>query len=162
MAEQHHEGEHHAPKQITPKSLGDYLEAMSRPVFQTGMSWKVVDAKWPGTREAFKGFDINKVARMGDPDIDKLATDTRVIRNRRKIEAIVDNANRMIALEREHGSFKKYLRSHDDFEALVKDLRKQFKFLGDMGSYLFLYSVREKVPSWEEWCGGRDGGRRKR
>jgi 3-methyladenine DNA glycosylase Tag len=146
------ETEHHAPKQITPKTPGDYLEAMSRPVFQTGMSWKVVDAKWPGTREAFKGFDINKVARMGDPDIDQLATDTRVIRNRRKIEAVVVNANRIIALEREYGSFRKYLRSHDDFESLVKDLRKQFKFLGDMGAYLFLYTVREKVPSWEEWC----------
>ncbi len=147
------ETEHHAPKQITPKTPGDYLEAMSRPVFQTGMSWKVVDSKWTGIRAAFKGFDINKVARMGDPEIDKLATDTRVIRNRRKIEAIVENANRIVQLEREYGSFRKYLRSHDDFEALVKDLRKQFKFLGDMGSYLFLYTVREKVPTWEEWCG---------
>jgi DNA-3-methyladenine glycosylase I len=156
------ETEHHAPKQITPKTPGDYLEAMSRPVFQTGMSWKVVDAKWPGTREAFKGFDINKVARMGDPEIDKLCTDARVIRNRRKIEAVVDNANRIIALEREHGSFKKYLRSHDDFEALVKDLRKQFKFLGDMGSYLFLYSVREKVPDWGEWCHRGEGSAKKR
>ena len=147
--------EHHAPKQITPKTPGDYLEAMSRPVFQTGMSWRVVDKKWPGTREAFKGFDVNKVARMGDPEIDRLCTDTRVIRNRPKIEAIVENANRIVALEREHGSFRKYLRSHDDFEALVKDLRKQFKFLGDMGCYLFLYTVREKVPSWEEWCSRR-------
>ena len=147
--------EHHAPKQITPKTPGDYLEAMSRPVFQTGMSWRVVDKKWPGTREAFKGFDVNKVARMGDPEIDRLCTDTRVIRNRRKIEAIVENANRIVALEREHGSFRKYLRSHDDFEALVKDLRKQFKFLGDMGCYLFLYTVREKAPSWEEWCSRR-------
>jgi DNA-3-methyladenine glycosylase I len=146
------ETEHHAPKQVTPKSLGDYLEQMSRPVFQTGMSWKVVDAKWEGTRAAFKNFDINKVARMGDPEIDKLATDTRVIRNRRKIEAVVLNANKMIALEREYGSFKKYLRSHSDFESLVKDLRRQFKFLGDMGAYLFLYSVRENVPPWEEWC----------
>ena len=144
--------EHHAPKQITPKTPGDYLEAMSRPVFQTGMSWRVVDTKWPGIREAFKGFDVNKVARMGDPEIDKLVQDTRVIRNRRKIEAIIENANRIVALEREHGSFRTYLRSHDDFEALVKDLRKQFKFLGDMGCYLFLYTVREKVPSWEEWC----------
>lgn len=145
--------EHHAPKQITPKALGDYLEAMSRPVFQAGISWRVVDSKWPGIRAAFKEFDAYKVARMGDPEIDKLATDTRVIRNRRKIAAIVGNAYRMVELEREHGSFKKYLRSHDDFETLVKDLRKQFKFLGDMGSYLFLYTVREKVPSWEEWCG---------
>src|SRR3972149_2504828 len=125
------ETEHHAPTQITPRTLGDYLEAMSRPVFQTGMSWRVVDKKWPGTREAFKGFDVNKVARMGDPEIDKLVQDTRVTRNRRKIEAIIENANRIVQLEREYGSFRKYLRSHDDFEALVKDLRKQFKFLGD-------------------------------
>jgi DNA-3-methyladenine glycosylase I len=144
--------EHHAPKQVTPKTPGDYLEAMSRPVFQTGMSWRVVDSKWDGIREAFKGFDIDKVARMGERDIDRLATDTRVIRNRRKIEAIIENANRIVQLEREHGSFRTYLRSHDDFDALIKDLRKQFKFLGDMGSYLFLYTVREKVPSWEEWC----------
>jgi DNA-3-methyladenine glycosylase I len=149
----HEETEHHAPKQITPKTLGDYLEAMSRPVFQTGMGWRVVEKKWPGTREAFKGFDVNKVARMGESEIDKLTQDTRVIRNRRKIEAVVNNANRMVALDREFGSFRKYLRSHDDFELLVKDLRKQFKFLGDMGAYLFLYTVREKVPSWEEWCG---------
>jgi len=151
----HEPTEHHAPKQIAPKTPGDYLEAMSRPVFQTGMSWRVVDNKWPGTREAFKGFDVNKVARMGDPEIDKLVQDTRVIRNRRKIEAIIENANRIVALEREYGSFRKYLRSHDDFEALVKDMRKQFKFLGDMGCYLFLYTVREKVPSWEEWCSRR-------
>ena len=151
----HEETEHHAPKQITPKTPGDYLEAMSRPVFQTGMSWRVVDSKWAGIRVAFKGFDVNKVARMGDPEIDKLVQDTRVIRNRRKIEAIVENANRIVELEREHGSFRTYLRSHDDFEALVKDLRKRFKFLGDMGCYLFLYTVREKVPSWEEWCSRR-------
>jgi DNA-3-methyladenine glycosylase I len=149
------ETEHHAPKQITPKTPGDYLEAMSRPVFQTGMSWRVVDKKWPGTRVAFKGFDVNKVARMGDPEIDRLVQDTRVIRNRRKIEAIVENANRIVELEREYGSFRNYLRSHDDFEALVKDLRKRFKFLGDMGCYLFLYTVREKVPTWEEWCSRR-------
>jgi DNA-3-methyladenine glycosylase I len=146
---------HHAPKQITPKAPGDYLEAMSRPVFQTGISWQVVDTKWPGIREAFKGFDIDKVVRMGDAEIDRLTRDTRVIRNRRKIAAIVANANRILELEHEYGSFRKYLRSHDDFEALVKDLRRQFKFLGDMGAYLFLYSVREKVPPWEEWCGRR-------
>ena len=148
----HEDTEHHAPKQITPKTLGDYLEAMSRPVFQTGLGWRVVDKKWPGIREAFRGFDVNKVARMGDLEIDKLCVDPRVIRNRRKIEAIVDNANRIVQLERQYGSFRKYLRSHGDFEALVKDLRKQFRFLGDMGAYLFLYTVREKVPSWEEWC----------
>ena len=154
--------EHQAPKQITPKALGDYLEVMSKAVFQTGISWRVVDNKWPGIRVAFKGFDADKVARMGVAEIDKLTADTRVIRNRRKIEAIVENANRMVQLEREHGSFRKYLRSQADFEALVKDLRKQFKFLGDTGCYVFLYVVREKVPGYEEWRASRGESARKK
>jgi len=45
------------PKQIRPKRLSDYLEVMSKAVFQSGMSWRVVEAKWPGFREAFFEFD---------------------------------------------------------------------------------------------------------
>lgn len=144
-----------APPQITPKRLGDYLDVMSKSVFQTGMSWKVVNNKWPGTREAFHDFDADRVARMTEREIDKLTQDTRVIRNRRKIEAIVENANTMVALEREHGSFRKYLRSHNDFDALVKDMRKRFRFLGDMGAYIFLYIVKEKVPDYHDFRDAR-------
>jgi DNA-3-methyladenine glycosylase I len=144
-----------APKQIQPKRLGDYLEVMSKSVFQTGMSWKVVEAKWPGTREAFKDFDAEAVAHMTPMDIDDLATDKRVIRNRRKLEAIVENARKMLDLQDQHGSFRDYLRSHGGFEETVKDLRKQFKFLGDMGSFHFLYVVGEEVPSYEQWCASR-------
>ena len=46
--------------------------------------------------------------------------------------------------------YKKYLRSHDDFKATVKDIRKQFKFVGEMGSYYFLYVIGEEVPPHEE------------
>lgn len=140
-----------APPQITPKRLGDYLDVMSKSVFQTGISWKVVNNKWPGIREAFHDFEAERVARMTDREIDKLTQDTRVIRNRRKIEAIIENANTMVALEREHGSFRTYLRSHSEFEALVKDMRKRFRFLGDMGCYFFLYVVKEKVPDYHEY-----------
>jgi DNA-3-methyladenine glycosylase I len=140
-----------APPQIKPKRLGDYLEVMSKSVFQSGISWDVVESKWPGTREAFGGFDAEAVARMSDRDIDKLATDTRVIRNRRKIAAIVDNANSMIELDAQHRGFRKYLRSFDDYDALVKDLRKRFKFLGDTGCYHFLYVVGEQVPEYHAW-----------
>ena len=147
--------EYGAPKQIEPKSLGDYLEVMSKSVFQTGISWRVVENKWAGIREAFRGFDAQAVASMGERDIDKLAGDTRVIRNRRKLEAIVENANRLLQLEAEHGSFRNYLRSHGGFEAKVKDLKKQFKFLGETGSYVFLYIVGEQVPPHEEWEASR-------
>jgi len=143
--------EKQAPEQINPQSLGDYLEVMSKATFQTGMSWRVVESKWPGTRDAFRGFDADAVANLTESDLDALTNDKRIIRNRRKIEAVVENARRMLELEKSHGSFRDYLRSHDGFEATVKDLRKQFKFMGDMGSYYFLYVVGEKVPSHEEW-----------
>lgn len=145
-----------APKQIKPQRLGDYLEIMSKSVFQSGISWAVVNKKWPDIREAFDGFDAPKVASFTEKRISELADDTRVIRNRRKIECIVENARRMIELEEEHGGFQKYLRSHQDFDALVKDLQKQFKFLGDSGCYVFLYIVGENVPPHEEWMAAQE------
>ena len=140
------------PERVDPQSLGDYLEVMSKTVLQSGMSWKVVDSKWPGISEAFRGFDADAVASFGEPELDELTGDKRVIRNRRKLEAIVSNAQTMVELDQEFGSFRNYLRSHGDFEGTVKDLRKRFKFLGDMGTYHFLWVVGEEVPSYEEWC----------
>ena len=147
--------EYGAPPQVKPKRLGDYLEVMSKAVFQSGMSWQVVNKKWDGIRDAFRDFDAEGVARLGEREIDALTQDTRVIRNRRKIEAIIENANRMLALEAEHGGFRKYLRSHGGFEATVADLRKQFKFVGESGCYIFLYIVGEEVPPHDEWEASR-------
>ncbi len=144
-----------APKKIRPKGLGDYLEVMSKSAFQSGMSWQIVEAKWDGFQKAFKGFDPEKVAAFGSKDVERLVKDKGIIRNRRKIEATIHNAQTCIDLEDEFGDFKKYLRSHDDFEALVKDLRKRFKFLGETGIYVFLYVVGEKVPPHDEWMKSR-------
>ncbi len=140
-----------APATIKPQGPGDYLEIMSKVVFQAGMSYKVVEAKWPGIRAAFHGFDAAKVAGMTPPEIDQLAQDTRVIRNRRKLESVVSNAQRLLELDSKFGGFRNYLRSQGDFASLVKHLRKQFKFLGDMGCYYYLYVVGEEVPPHEEW-----------
>ncbi len=140
-----------APDQIEVKSLDDYLEVMSKVVFQSGMSWKVVEAKWAGTREAFQDFDIQKVADYNAFDIEELTKDTRVIRNRRKLEAVVSNAQKMIELDGEYGSFQKFLRSQDDFGDTLKALKKEFKFLGPTGSYYFLYVVGEEVPPHDEF-----------
>ena len=104
-----------APVQIVPENLGDYLEIMSKSVFHSGMSWKVVESKWPSTREAFHDFQIGAVAAMDEMAVDALADDTRVIRNRRKLQAITDNARRMIEIDEEFGTFQKYLRAHDSF-----------------------------------------------
>ena len=107
-----------APTQITPRSLGDYLDVLTKAVFQSGISWKVVEAKWPGTREALSGFDPEHVADLTPDQIDQLAQDTRLIRNRRKIEATSQNAATMIELADQHGSFRDYLRSFPTYDAL--------------------------------------------
>src|SRR5438309_8995789 len=139
------------PPQYTAKSIDDYLEHLSKGVFQAGISWRVVDAKWPSITKAFHGFKVERVARMNDRDIDALVKDERVIRSRPKIAAVVHNANEMLALERASG-FKKHLRSFPEYEALAKDLKKRFKFVGDSGAYHFLWTVRQPVPDWHEWA----------
>ena len=78
-----------------------------------------------GTREAFHDFDAAKVAGMTPADIDGLTEDTRVIRNRRKLEAVASNAQTVLQLESEFSGFQTYLRFHGDFPSLVKDLRKR-------------------------------------
>ena len=134
-----------------PTSLAGYLEAMSRPIFSTGMSWRVVDAKWDGIRAAFLEFDPQKVAAMTPADVDRLVEDPRVIRNRKKIEATIQNAERMIELDKEPGGFAGYLGSPGSFEETVAGLRREFRFLGDNGAYLFLWTVAWPVPPHQEW-----------
>src|SRR5215470_3930989 len=99
------------PPRIKPTRLADYLDALSKPVFQAGISWKVVDAKWPSIREAFHDFDPEWVAGLSPRDIDRLAADPRVIRNRRKIEGTIANARTMLDLDGAHRGFRRYLRS---------------------------------------------------
>ena len=139
------------PEKITPKSLNDYLEVMSKSVFQSGMSWKVIESKWPQTREAFQGFDIQTVANFNEKDVEELTNDTRVVRNYRKLTAIVSNARKILELDQVHGSFRQYLRSHGSFDATLNAIRKDFKFMGPSGIYVFLYVVGEEVIPHDEF-----------
>ena len=148
------------PPQYTAKSIDDYLEHVSKGVFQAGISWRVVDAKWPTIKQAFHRFKVERVARMTDREIDALAKDERVIRSRPKVAAVVHNAGVILELERS-GGFRKHLRSFDEYEDLATDLKKRFKFVGDSGVYHFLWTVKQPVPDWRVWAKahGKDWGR---
>jgi 3-methyladenine DNA glycosylase Tag len=126
------------------------------------MSWRVVEAKWPGTREALYDFDPERVANLTPEDIDRLAQDTRLVRNRRKIEATVENAQTMLDLDHEHKGFGRYLKSFGDFDAVSADLVKRFKYLGGTGAYYFLHVVGEQVPPHETWMAGHEPKQRRR
>lgn len=120
------------------------------------MSWRVVEAKWDGFKTAFHGFDPARVASMTARDVDRLGRDQRIIRNVPKIKATVDNARTLVNLDKDKGGFRGYLRSQDGFDATTAALRKQFRFLGDSGTYFFLWSIGEKVPSWDTWHASRE------
>jgi DNA-3-methyladenine glycosylase I len=143
----------HSPAKIDVKGLSDYLAALSVAVFEPGLNWRVVESKWPGIVEAFDGFDVRTVAGYTALDEDRLLADSRMIRNHKKIEAVIHNAREMLALEGQGGGFARYLRSKGTYDELADDLKSRFHFLGDTGVYHFLYTVGEPVPSWEDWMG---------
>lgn len=145
----------HAPDKIAPKDDADYLRTLTKAVFQAGFSWEVIAKKWPGFEEAFDSFDPYVVALYTPEKIEGLCKDARIVKNRAKIEATVYNAQMMVAKIDTFGSFKAYLSSLGAFEDSVKELRKTFKWLGDLGAYYFLWVVSEPVPSYEAWCESR-------
>jgi DNA-3-methyladenine glycosylase I len=120
-------------------------------VFQAGISWRVIDAKWHDIREAFADFDPATVADFDQADVERLLADPRVVRSKAKIGATINNAQTLIDLNAQHGGFARYLRSHGTFEEAVADLKRQFRYIGDSGAYHFLYVVNQPVPSHEEW-----------
>jgi DNA-3-methyladenine glycosylase I len=73
-------------------------EKLSLECLQSGLSWALILRKREGIREAFAGFDPDVVAAFGPPEVEQLLTDARVIRNRRKLEAIVQNAQATVAM----------------------------------------------------------------
>jgi 8-hydroxy-5-deazaflavin:NADPH oxidoreductase len=118
-----------------------FFEHLSRAVFQAGMSWRVVSAKWDGIREAFGGFDPVTVASLQPAEIARIEADPRVIRNSAKIEATVQNAQELLAVLREHGSIRAYLASFPDARSAAAGLHRRFRFLGDTGVWRLLTSA---------------------
>ena len=95
---------------------------------QAGLSWRTVLHRREGYRAAFNGFDIATVAAYTDEDRVRLRADTRIIRNRAKINSAIANARATLAIQAEHGSFDKFLWSFVDGEPI----RNNFQTLTDI------------------------------
>jgi DNA-3-methyladenine glycosylase I len=127
---------------------------------QAGLSWEIILNKRAGYRAVFSGFDPVKVARYGKRELEQLQQDARIIRNRLKIAAAVENAKSFLEVQKEFGSFDRYIwrfvggvpRTRKrgqgvpaytaESDAMSKDLRARgFKFVGTTICYAFMQAV---------------------
>lgn len=128
----------------TPDSL--WLEQMARFIFQTGMSWKVVDGKWPGISEAFHGFDVGYVAGLSEEDIKALTKDERMIKSAPKIKAVIDNAKFIAAVSAENGGFGNkiaYWPAEEYFDLLDWLKKEGARLGGNTGAMAMRWSGRD-------------------
>ena len=130
--------------------------------FQAGLSWSIVLKKREGFRKAFDHFDYKKIARYKEDKIQQLLKDEGIIRNQLKIRATVNNAQRFLEVQKEFGTFDKYIWSFVDGKTIMngftdlkqiparspesdlmsKDLKKRgFSFVGSTICYAFMQAA---------------------
>lgn len=123
-----------------------WLSQMARVIFQAGISWKMVDAKWPGIEEAFGGFAPGPLSMMDDDRFDALLRDTRIIRSGAKVAAIRDNAAFVAGVSREHGGFGRRIGDWpaSDYAGLLAWLGAEGSRLGgSSGAYLLRFMGKD-------------------
>ena len=129
---------------------------------QAGLSWATILKRRNGYKKAFANFNPKKVSEFTQKDVDRLLKDVGIIRNKLKIEPVVNNAKRFLEVQKEFGSFSKYIwgfvntkpvvniiKSVKDYKAiskesdeLSKDLKKRgFKFVGSTIMYAHMQAT---------------------
>ena len=130
------------------------FERLILEINQAGLSWETILKRRAGFVEAFEGFDVTRVASYREADIERLLGDVRIIRNRAKVNAAITNAQVILELQREHGSFKNWLDEQGRLELddWVKLFRKTFKFTGPEIVREFLVSTGYLPGAHDEDC----------
>lgn len=137
----YHDNEHGFPIRGDDNAL---FERLLLEINQAGLSWLVVLKKrQQGFREAYDGCDINTVAAYTTEDEERLRNDKRVIRNKLKIKAAIFNAQRILAIQKTHGSFEAWLNANHPLSKpeWIKSFKKNFKFTGGEVTGEFLVSL---------------------
>jgi len=145
-----------------------FFEFLILEAAQAGLSWITILKRREGYRNAFADFDVHKVAAFTDEDAERLMQDAGIIRNRLKIKAAIKSANLFLQVQKEFGSFDKYLYSFmpggkvinntsgatpvttPESDAISKDMKKRgFTFFGSVICYAFMQAtgmVNDHVP----------------
>jgi len=121
---------------------------------QAGLSWETILKKKDNFFKAYHNFEIKKVARYTDKKFQELMLDAGIIRNRLKINAAIENAKVIVQLQKEYGSFKKWIEHHHPLhkDEWVKLFKKTFKFTGGEIVNEFLMSAGYLPGAHSENC----------
>ncbi len=130
------------------------LELLALEIFQAGLSWLIVLKKRPTIVAAFHGFDADRVAAYEQRDRERLLADAGIIRNRRKVDAIVENARRIVDLRQSAGGFAAWIASNhpSSKDEWVKTFRQTFVFMGGEVVGEFLMSIGYLPGAHREDC----------
>lgn len=124
--------------------------------FQSGLSWRTILNKRAAFRIAFDGFNLHKIALYTQEDVERLLNNADIVRNRRKIEAVINNAQRALEMQQEEGSLATFFWRYEtkviltpqsqttsiESIALSKALKKKgWKFVGPTTMFAFLQSM---------------------
>lgn len=128
------------PAELAAVSDDRYLSLISLRIFRAGLKHSLVDAKWPAFEEVFFGFDPEKVVLMGGERLEALMQDARLIRHLGKLKSVPRNAQMVLDIAREYGSFGKLLSDWPvtDIIGLWKLLAKRGNQLGGLSAPRFL------------------------
>ncbi|SDH37409.1 DNA-3-methyladenine glycosylase I [Pseudomonas panipatensis] len=124
------------PAELCALSDDRYLSLISLRIFRAGLKHSLVDAKWPAFEEVFFGFDPEKVVLMGGERLENLMQDARLIRHLGKLKSVPRNAQMVLDIAREYGSFGKLLADWPvtDIVGLWKLLAKRGNQLGGLSA----------------------------
>ncbi|MEM8884800.1 MAG: DNA-3-methyladenine glycosylase I [Planctomycetota bacterium] len=138
------------------------FEKLTLEGFQSGLSWRTILNKRENFRKAFRGFDIDKIARFGPRDVERLLKDAGIVRHRGKIESTINNARRAREMRKEFGTIAAYVWQYEATDrpermteavvrtftkspesiAMSKDLKKRgWSYVGPTTMYAFMQAM---------------------
>lgn len=145
----------------------ELYELLILEMFQAGLSWETILNKRENFRKAFDNFDWNSIVNYDEDKINELMQDKGIIRNRKKIEATINNTKVFLNIQKEYGSFANFIWSFTDnkviitdskvvsnelSDAISKELRKRgMKFVGTVIIYSYLQAIGV-INSHEDNC----------
>ena len=150
--------EAHLPSPLRAAALRDitqdrYLSTLVLRVFRAGLKHSLVDAKWPAFEEVFFGFDPEKVVLMSAEHLERLMQDTRIIRHLGKLKSVPRNAQMILDIAHEHGSFGHFIADWPvtDIVGLWRYLSKHGNQMGGLSAPRFLRMVGKDtfIPTWD-------------